>query len=652
MLHLNDVAIARGTHVLYENVTLTASDGERIALIGENGCGKSSLFAAILGELSVEKGDIDAPPQERIAHVAQSVLEVDAKALDYVIEGHAPLVAAKAELAAAKASGDAMREAAAIAQLADLNEGLIRSQALTIMAGLGFTNAEAEHEVKTFSGGWRNRLSLARALMCPSDLLLLDEPTNHLDMDSLIWLEAWIKRLPSTVIVISHDREFLDRAVQTTWSVENGTIVRYSGNYSAYEQQSIERMRLQEAAHRSYEARAAHLKAFIERFRYKATKARQAQSRIKMLDKLEVIEPVRAAREWRFEFAEPERTPDQLVVLEDVRAGYDDHVVIDHVTRTVRAGDRIGVLGVNGAGKSTLVKTIVGSIKPMAGSVLKGQGLAIGYFAQHQLESLDARETPLEVMRRKAPQEREQTLRDHLGKFKFSGEYVDHKIGTLSGGEKARLALALIVWDKPNLLVLDEPTNHLDMATREALTVALSGFEGALILVSHDRHLIRSTCDKLVLVHEGCVEEFEGDLDDYANLVLEHRKTVLAAERQARMAAKESDGATAPAAPAVNRREERKREAAERARIAALKKPLLAKLSKIEKTMDDLRAQLEAFDARIGDPDWYAKAGSEEIAAVTRERGETASALEAAELDWLEVSEAIEATEKSPQPTE
>lgn len=639
MLRLVDAALARGTHVLYEHVTLTASEGERVALIGENGCGKSSLFAAILGELALEAGQIETPSVDRIAHVAQSVLETDLTALDYVLAGHAPLAAAKAELEAARASGQTMREAAAIAALADLNEGLVKSQAMTIMAGLGFSNNDAASEVRTFSGGWRNRLSLARALMCPADLLLLDEPTNHLDMDSLIWLEAWLKRLSCTVIIISHDREFLDRAVQTTWSVENGTIVRYAGNYSAYEQQSVEKMRLQEAAHKSYEAKAAHLRAFIERFRYKATKARQAQSRIKMLDKLEVVEPVRAMRQWRFEFTPSDRTPEQLAVLENVRAGYDEHIVIDKATLTVRAGDRIGVLGVNGAGKSTLVKTIVGALKPMAGTVLRGQGLVIGYFAQHQLESLDARETPFEVMRRKAPLEREQTLRDHLGKFKFSGDFIDHKIGTLSGGEKARLALALIVWDKPNLLVLDEPTNHLDMATREALTVALSGFEGALILVSHDRHLIRSTCDKLVLVHEGRVENYEGDLDDYAKLVLEHRKTVLAAERDAARAEKIAvDGPNA----GLSRKEERRLQAQQRARVAALKKPLLAKLSKVEKEMEQLNSTVAEFDAKLADPAWYSTADSEEIARITRERGEAASALQEVESQWLEISEKIQ----------
>ena len=641
MLRLTDVAVVRGTRTLYSSASVVASDGERVALVGENGSGKSSLFAAILGELSPEAGSIDAPSADRIAHVAQSVVETDMKCLEYVLAGHAPLAAAKAELAAAQASGDAMREAAAVATLAELNEGAVRAQALTVMAGLGFMDSDAEREVKTFSGGWRNRLSLARALLTPCDLLLLDEPTNHLDMDSLIWLEAWLKRVQSTVVIISHDREFLDRAVQTTWAIENGRLTRYGGNYSFYEMKRIEELRLQEAAHKAYARQAAHLTAFIERFRYKATKARQAQSRIKMLDKLEAVEPVRASRSWRFEFDAPEKTPEQLAVMEGLSAGYDGRTVISRVNLTIRAGDRVGVLGVNGAGKSTLIKALVGELAPMTGTVRRGQGLAVGYFAQHQLESLDARETPLEVMKRKAPAEREQVLRDHLGRFRFSGDFAEAEIGTLSGGEKARLALALIVWDKPNLLVLDEPTNHLDMATREALTVALSGFDGALVLVSHDRHLVRSTCDKLVLVHEGAVSDYEGDLDDYAQLVLAHRKTVLAAERSAARA-------TEPETAVVNRKEQRKLEAQERSRIAALRKPLLKKLEKVETAMDALRSEIDALDAQIGNGEWYATATSDEVTQATRRRGEAAAKLEELELEWLELSEQIEAAGSSP----
>ena len=635
MLRLNDVTIARGTRILYEHATAVADAADRVGLVGENGCGKSSLFAAILGELAPEAGTIDAPPLERISHVAQSVVETDEEALAYVLSGHAPLMAAKKEAEEAAESGDAMREAAALAQLAEVNEGAVRAQALTIMGGLGFLPADATALVKSFSGGWRNRLALARALMRPADLLLLDEPTNHLDMDSLIWLEAWLKRVHCTVIIISHDREFLDRATNTTWAIENGKLERYGGNYSFYETQRIEKMRLQDAAAKAYERQASHLAAFIERFRYKATKARQAQSRIKMLDKLQAVEPVRARREWRFEFPVPERTPEHLIDIEHLTLGYGEHVVLKDVTLTIRSGDRVGVLGVNGAGKSTLIKAIAGTLEPMSGTVRRGQGLVIGYFAQHQLEQLDLESTPLEVFKHKAPTVREQELRDWLGRFRFSGDFADTKIRTFSGGEKARLALALIAWDKPNLLVLDEPTNHLDMATREALTMALSQFEGALLLVSHDRHLLRSTCDSLILVHDGSCGAYDGDLDDYAALVLEHRKSVLEADRQSR--------AVPQAEPQVNRRQERRQAAQERAQKAALKKPLLKKLADLEKRMNEGNAKLAELDAKIADSGWYASAAPEEVQTVMKERGLLADEVAKIEEEWLTVSEEIEA---------
>lgn len=633
MLRLNRISIVRGTRTLYDNVNLVASDGERIALVGENGSGKSSLFAAIVGELSPEAGTIDVP--ELVSEVAQSVEETALPALEYVLEGHAPLMAAKAEDAAAQTSGDDMRIAAAAAHLAEVNEGAVRAQALTIMNGLGFVPGDEARLVKEFSGGWRNRLALARCLINPAQLLLLDEPTNHLDIDSLIWLEAWLKRLTCTVIIISHDREFLDRSVLTTWAVEDGTITRYGGNYSFYEMQRVQNLRLQEANRKAYERTAAHLRSYVERFRYKASKARQAQSRIKMLERLEVVEPVRSATSWRFSFVEPERMPTQLVTLEDVAAGYGEHRVLNGVNLCIRSGERIGVLGVNGAGKSTLIKTIVGKLEPMHGTVRDGQGLQIGYFAQHQLEALDPEETPLEVMKRKAPLEREQVLRDHLGKFRFSGDKVDTKIGVLSGGEKARLALSLIVWDKPNLIVLDEPTNHLDMATREALTVALSSFEGTLLLVSHDRHLLRSVCDKLILVHDGAVSEYDGDLDDYAAFVLQQRKLSQASDKPA--------AAQAETSSSVNRKEQRKLEAMERNRIAALKKPLLAKLAKVEKEMNRVNEELKALDEQLADTAWYEKTPAAEVADVTRRRGEAATALEELEVQWLEISEEIEA---------
>lgn len=637
MLRLLHLALARGTRVLYDNATLTTSPGERIGLVGPNGCGKSTLFAAILGELAPEKGDIERPAMERIAHVAQSFVTDNQPVLEFVLSGHAPLVAAKKRLADLEQSpnADELTLAAAHADLAELNEGAIEAQARTILAGLGFRDADAERLVYDFSGGWRNRIALARALMCPADLLLLDEPTNHLDIDSLIWLENWLRHVEATVLIISHDREFLDRAVGTIWSVEDGTIVRYAGNFSKFESQRIEKLRLQDAAAKAFEREASHLSAFIERFRYKASKARQAQSRIKMLEKLQAVEPVRAKREWRFEFPKPERLPEHLVDAEGLAAGYGDLTILSNVSFSIRSGERIGVLGVNGAGKSTLIKTIVGSIPKLAGDLRRGQGLAIGYFAQHQLDALRMDETPLEHMRRLAPDEREQTLRDHLGKYRFSGDFATSPVGPMSGGEKARLALALIAWEKPNLLVLDEPTNHLDMETREALTMALSTFDGAVLLVSHDRHLLRATTDRLWLVHDGAVQPYDGDLDDYAKLVLEHRKTQLAEERKA---ARPEEGRIAN----VNRKEARRLEAQERARIASLKKPLQKKLEQLEKKLAEKNERLNTLAARLADPAFYEES-SDEVARVTREHGELTTDVETLELEWLELSEQIEA---------
>lgn len=635
MLRLQNLALARGTRVLYEHATLVASPGERIGLVGPNGCGKSTLFAAILGELSPEAGDIETPPQDRIAHVAQSFVAEPMPCIDFVLSGHAPLMAARAALRAAEASGDEMALATAHANLAELNEGAVVAQARTILAGLGFSQADGDRSVYDFSGGWRNRIALARALMRPADLLLLDEPTNHLDIDSLIWLENWLKRVEATVLIISHDREFLDRAVTTIWSVEDHSVVRYAGNYTKFEAERIEKLKLQDAAHRAYEREAASLTSFIERFRAKATKARQAQSRIKMLERLKAVEPVRAKREWRFDFPKPVRLPEHLVDAEAMRIGYGDRVVLDKVGFSVRSGERIGVLGVNGAGKSTLVKAIVGELPLMAGEIRRGQGLEIGYFAQHQLDQLRTDETPLEHMKRLAPDVREQDLRDFLGIYRFSGDFASSLVGPMSGGEKARLALALIAWKKPNLLVLDEPTNHLDMETREALTMALSTFEGAVLIVSHDRHLLRAATERLWLVHEGRVDEYDGDLDDYAELVLEHRRTTAAVERAERLAAKE--------APSVNKKEARRQEAQERQRIAELRKPLKKELDKVEKELSRKSEALKALAARLADPELYSSADPDEVARVTREHGELAPQVEELEMRWLELSEQIEA---------
>ena len=639
MLRLLNLALMRGTRLLYAHANLIASPGERIGLVGPNGCGKSTLFAAILGDLAPEDGELETPPHERIAHVAQSFTVEDISCIDCVLSGHAPLMNAKAALKRAEASGDEMALAAAHSELAEVNEGAVVAQAKAILAGLGFAEADSCRKVHDFSGGWRNRIQLARALMRPADLLLLDEPTNHLDIDSLIWLENWLRRVEATVIIISHDREFLDRAVNTIWSVEDGTICRYAGNYSQFELARIEKLRAQESARRAYETQAAHLTSFIERFRAKATKARQAQSRIKMLEKLQTVEPVRAKREWRFNFLKPLRLPEHLVDGENLKIGYGDKVVLSGVSFSIRSGERIGILGVNGAGKSTLVKAIVGELTPMSGELRRGQGLEIGYFAQHQLDQLRMDETPLEHLRHLAPDAREQELRDFLGTYRFSGDFAEAKVAPMSGGEKARLALALIAWKKPNLLVLDEPTNHLDMETREALTMALSTYEGAVLLVSHDRHLLRAVTDELWLVHEGRKEVFEGDLDDYAKIVLDHRR-VTAAEARAEH---QADKAARNEAQPVNNKEARRLAAQERARIAEQRKPLKKELEKVEREMNALSEKLKALDTQLADPAFYNGADQGKVAQTLREHGELAPKVEALEMHWLELSEKIEA---------
>lgn len=639
MLRLLNLALMRGTRLLYAHANLIASPGERIGLVGPNGCGKSTLFAAILGDLAPEDGELETPPHERIAHVAQSFTVEDISCIDCVLSGHAPLMNAKAALKRAEASGDEMALAAAHSELAEVNEGAVVAQAKAILAGLGFAEADSCRKVHDFSGGWRNRIQLARALMRPADLLLLDEPTNHLDIDSLIWLENWLRRVEATVIIISHDREFLDRAVNTIWSVEDGTICRYAGNYSQFELARIEKLRAQESARRAYETQAAHLTSFIERFRAKATKARQAQSRIKMLEKLQAVEPVRAKREWRFNFLKPLRLPEHLVDGENLKIGYGDKVVLSGVSFSIRSGERIGILGVNGAGKSTLVKAIVGELTPMSGELRRGQGLEIGYFAQHQLDQLRMDETPLEHLRHLAPDAREQELRDFLGTYRFSGDFAEAKVAPMSGGEKARLALALIAWKKPNLLVLDEPTNHLDMETREALTMALSTYEGAVLLVSHDRHLLRAVTDELWLVHEGRKEVFEGDLDDYAKIVLDHRR-VTAAEARAEH---QADKAARNEAQPVNNKEARRLAAQERARIAELRKPLKKELEKVEREMNALSEKLKTLDTQLADPAFYNGADQGKVAQTLREHGELAPKVEALEMHWLELSEKIEA---------
>jgi len=545
MIILKNVTLRRGSKVLLDNTSITITPGEKVGLVGRNGAGKSTLFGLLNGTLHEDGGDYSIPKQWRMAQVAQDMPETEQSATAFVIEGDTVLLAAQAEVDAAEASDDGMRMAEAYMELNDAGAHDAEARAQALILGLGFKVSELGNPVNSFSGGWRMRLQLARALMCPSDILLLDEPTNHLDLDALVWLEAWLKRYPGTLIMISHDREFLDAITQVTIHIDNAKLVRYGGNYSAFEDMRAEQMLLQQSAMAKQQEKIAHLQKFIDRFKAKASKAKQAQSRVKALERMEKIAPVLADAEFNFEFQEPLNLPNPMLSLSQASIGYPPlpdapadappTVIVRNINRSVHAGQRIGILGANGQGKSTLVKTIARALQPISGEVTEGRGLNIGYFAQQELDVLRPEDNPLEHMIRLAKETiaagrsgyvagREQDLRNYLGTFNFSNDMVKQAVGTMSGGEKARLVLCMIVWQRPNLLLLDEPTNHLDLSTREALSVALNEFEGTVMLVSHDRALLRSVCDEFWLVSRGGIEPFDGDLDDYQRYLLEEAK--------------------------------------------------------------------------------------------------------------------------------
>ncbi|MFN9281199.1 MAG: ABC-F family ATP-binding cassette domain-containing protein [Betaproteobacteria bacterium] len=547
MITVRDVTLRRGAKVVLQGTTFTLNPGEKASLVGRNGAGKSSLFSLLTGRLHADAGDVAIPPRWQVGEVAQHMPETGDGATDFVLEGDLPLQRAQAALRAAEAAddGNAMAEAHAALDEAGAFDARARAQALLL--GLGFRTAQLDAAVNSFSGGWRMRLQLARALMCPADLLLLDEPTNHLDLDALVWLEAWLQRYAGTLVVISHDREFLDAVTRVTLHLDECKVTRYGGNYTAFESMRAERMNQAQSAFDKQQERIAHLQRFIDRFKAKATKAKQAQSRVKALARMEKLAPVLTASDFAFEFREPVSLPNPMLALRDVECGYraseDDGAgapprekttaIVRHVTRTVMAGQRIGILGANGQGKSTLVKTIARALPALGGTVTEGKGLAVGYFAQQEMDLLHADDTPLQLMTRLAREAappgtdtREQALRNYLGQFRFEGDMVQQAVGTLSGGERARLVLATIVWQRPNLLLLDEPTNHLDLNTREALSIALNEFEGTVLLVSHDRALLREVCDEFWLVTRGGVEPFDGDLDDYQRWLLEVSRAV------------------------------------------------------------------------------------------------------------------------------
>jgi ATP-binding cassette, subfamily F, member 3 len=643
MLSLTNLTVMRGAKVLLQDVSLNANLGDKIGLVGNNGTGKSSLFAVLRGELSAEAGSAEFPRTWRLAHVAQETPGLPDAAADFVMSGDTHLTALLKE---SETCTDDARLAELSHLLEDADAYTARSRAESLLAGLGFAQTDMTRAVAEFSGGWRMRLNLARALMAPSELLLLDEPTNHLDLDAIFWLEKWLSQYRGLLIIISHDREFMDGVCKSIVHIDAQKLTRYTGNYSAFEAMRAERLSQQRAAASRQAEHVAKLERFISRFKAKATKARQAQSRVKMLEKMERIAPVLAANPVAFEFDPPQQTPDPLITLEHVACGYtsnDSHKeILRSVTLTVRSGSRIGLLGINGTGKSTLVKTLAGTQPELSGDLKRAKWLNVGYFAQHQLDMLDAQATPLIHMLRIAPQEREQTFRNFLGRFHFHGDMAIATVGNFSGGEKARLALAMIVWEKPNLLLLDEPTNHLDLETREALTAALAEYEGTLILVSHDRHLLRATADELWLVADGGVREFDGDLEDYRTWLNDARKVDKRGEPK-KPAKEAAPVVTQTLEPARSQRDDRKEKAAERTRLAELRKPLQQRVQRLDKKIADMQAQLTQLNAALADPALYESGDGDKIAQLTQDQAYAARELDALESEWLELQAQMEA---------
>jgi ATP-binding cassette subfamily F protein 3 len=660
MIRLTALTLIRGAKPLLQAADLTLNPGEKVGLIGANGSGKSSLFALLRNELQPDAGDAFFPASWRVAHVAQETPALDRPALDYAIDGDTHLRRLEAELAEAEAHHDSHDTGHRIgdlhAALADADAYTVRSRAEQLLTGLGFSHDQMNLPVASFSGGWRMRLNLAQALMCPSDLLLLDEPTNHLDLDAILWVEDWLKRYPGTLIIISHDRDFLDGVVNVIAHIDDRKLKRYGGNYSAFEKQRAINLALSQAAMVKQTRERDHLQSFIDRFKAKASKAKQAQSRMKMLAKMEELAPIHAAAAFQFEFREPDRAPNPLLVLEDVVAGYHteegDKPILRDINLNLQAGQRIGLLGVNGAGKSTLIKTIAGELAPLTGDAHWGKGLAIGYFAQHQVEMLRHDQSPLWHLAKIAPTVREQELRNFLGGFNFPGTMVSSPIAPFSGGEKARLALALIVWQKPNLLLLDEPTNHLDLETREALTVALAQFEGTLVLVSHDRHLLRATTEEFLIVADGSLKPFDGDLDDYRDWLF---KTKLAIAKPAKPGKKEPEpvarmqqseireSTPEPVLSTAERKEQKRQEAEARQRASAQKKPIETRIKRLEEKMAKANVRKAELDALLADPVIYAEDKKEAVKTYLFEQATLAKELEQLEGEWLEQQAELEA---------
>ncbi|AIQ98886.1 ABC transporter ATP-binding protein [Pluralibacter gergoviae] len=628
MIVFSSLQIRRGVRVLLDNATATINPGQKVGLVGKNGCGKSTLLSLLKNEIGADAGSVTYPGNWQLAWVNQETPALAEPALDYVIDGDREYRQLEAELNAANERNDGNAIATVHGKLDAIDAWTIRARAASLLHGLGFSNEQLERPVSDFSGGWRMRLNLAQALICRSDLLLLDEPTNHLDLDAVIWLEKWLKSYQGTLILISHDRDFLDPVVGKIIHIEQQSLFEYTGNYTSFELQRATRLAQQQSLYESQQQKVAHLQSFIDRFKAKASKAKQAQSRVKMLERMELIAPAHVDNPFHFSFRAPESLPNPLLKMEKVSAGYGDRVILDSIKLNLVPGSRIGLLGRNGAGKSTLIKMLAGELAPLHGEIGLAKGIKLGYFAQHQLEFLRADESPLQHLARMAPQVLEQQLRDYLGGFGFQGDKVTEETKRFSGGEKARLVLALIVWQRPNLLLLDEPTNHLDLDMRQALTEALIEFEGALVVVSHDRHLLRSTTDDLYLVHDAKVEPFDGDLEDYQQWLTDVQKQ----ENQPADAAKENGNS------AQARKDQKRRDAELRTQT----QPLRKEIARLEKEMEKLNAQLATAEEKLGDSGLYDQSRKAELTECLQQQASAKSGLEECEMAWLEAQEQLE----------
>ncbi|MBC2690636.1 MULTISPECIES: ATP-binding cassette domain-containing protein [Pseudomonas] len=626
MIRLQNLTLQRGPQRLLEDAELTLHAGHKAGLIGANGAGKSSLFALIRGELHPDSGDCFLPADWRIAHMRQEIETLERLAVDYVLDGDLRLREVQRDLATAEAAHDGAALARLHSELDSADGYTADARARKLLAGLGFTNEQMDRQVGDFSGGWRMRLNLAQALMCPSDLLLLDEPTNHLDLDAIIWLEEWLKSYPGTLLLISHDRDFLDAVVDHVAHVDQRKITLYRGGYTAFERARAERLAQQQQAYEKQQAQRAHMESYIARFKAQATKARQAQSRIKALERMEELSAAHVDSPFDFVFRESTKISSPLIDLSDARLGYGDKTILEKVKLQLTPGARIGLLGPNGAGKSTLIKNLAGELEPLAGRLTRGENTVVGYFAQHQLDSLDAKASPLLHLQRLAPTEREQTLRDFLGGFDFRGARIDEPVLNFSGGEKARLALALIAWERPNLLLLDEPTNHLDLEMRLALTMALQEFSGAVLVVSHDRHLLKSTTDNFFLVADGKVEEFDGDLEDYARWLVEYRQ-------------RNAPVSNTPVNPdKTDKKAQRQAAAALRQQLAPHKR----EADKLEAELGKLHEKLAKVDTSLGDSDIYEPARKNELRDLLAEQAKLKVREAELEEAWMEALELLE----------